>query len=395
MAEADLDSLAEQPAFQVWRESLAPNEPGPVRLRNWLEATFWNELGLTGDRKANGDRRAIAGSWRWSWDHRARIDSLAAGFAADGVPCGILTAAAGFVDRDRIPTPLPVYVLPTKPELRWTDGRVVVDTGVLAAGDPAQLDRQIAGLLYRNLQAEDGPSPVGEEGEAAVYGTFRIIRNEGVAAWIEDLPHTVFSTDHPRLRRVKPVPENFYQTTVRTLAVTGDRLPGLLADPAEMKLRGEDFARTVAAGGGLTQAGYGMAALIAARLGDERLQTVSRSVPDFYAAYQEAALRNGDDRPRHRRPGPPALGGPGAVPAGSLRQSDGPAAAPRRGLLTAAARPPTHRGRARRARPRRRLDARGAALLLPAGEHRLDVHRDAVQLAQRRLQLRRHAAVLA
>jgi len=292
-----LGSLADQPAFRVWRESLAPNDPDPIRLRNWVEATFPDELGLTGQRKANPDRQAIAASWRWSWEHRAAVDSVAARFAAGDGPCGILAAAAGFVDRDRIPRPLPVYVLPGKPELRWTGGRVVVDTGVLVAGDLAQLDRQVASLIYRNVQAEEGPNPLGEAGEDAVYGTFRIVRNEGVASWIEDLPHTVFSPDHPRLRRVHPVPENYYGTTVHTLDVIAERLPALLADPAAMMAGGEDFARTVAAGGGLLQGGYGMAALIAARLGEERLQAVSHSVPDFFAAYQEAALRNGDDRP--------------------------------------------------------------------------------------------------
>ncbi|MBE0566805.1 MAG: hypothetical protein IH621_12640 [Krumholzibacteria bacterium] len=294
---ADLAALGEQASFTVWRESMAPVVPKPERVGNFLEEAFWDELGRTSERKAHADRRDLGLSYRWSWERRARVDSLAAVVATEAWACGLLEHTRGWIAPDRLPRPVRIHAVPGQPELRWHDGHLVVDTGVLVAGGPQQLQRQLAGLLYRNLEAVDGINPLEATGDTAVAHVFRILRNEGLATWIEDLPHTYFDRDHPRLRRVMPVPEHFYQSTLRVAEICGAVLPRLFADPQEMALRGQDFARTLAAGGAFSQGGYGMAAVIAGRLGLPRLQEAAHSVPAFVAAFQEAALLNGDDRP--------------------------------------------------------------------------------------------------
>ncbi len=314
LGEDELAALGDLPSFTAWRASMDPNVPPAMRVGNWVEDAFWDELGRTGDRKVNADRRAIAGSYRWSWDHRARIDSLAARLMAPGAACGVLTLCQGWIEPDSLPASPVLYLLPGKPELRYHEGNLFVDTGVLAAGSPAQLERQLAGLLYRNVGATPGPSPLESTGAAAIGHTFRIIRNEGIAAWIEQLPDTHFDPEHPRLRRVTPVPEHFYQTTLRTLEVMLELLPATLADPAALEQGGEPFARTIAAGGGLNQGGYGMAALIQGRLGEARLKEAARTVPGFVAAYQEAALMGPAERP--------ALGAQGHEPWESLGPID-------------------------------------------------------------------------
>lgn len=297
VGDADLAALGEQPSFTVWRHSMAPAVPKPERVGNFVEEAFWDELGRTGERKANVDRQNLGLSYRWSWDHRARIDSLAAVVADESWRCGLLAGTRGWIDPERLPRPLTVHLVPGQPELRWHEGQLLVDTGVLAAGGPDQLQRQLAGLLYRNLAAQDGANPLAAEGDTAVAHVFRILRNEGLATWIEDLPHTYFDPVHPRLRRVMPVPEHFYVSTLRVAEICSTTLPRLFADEQEMRLRGQDFARTVAAGGAFSRGGYGMAAVIAGRLGPERLQAAARSVTSFVMAFQEAALLNGEDRP--------------------------------------------------------------------------------------------------
>lgn len=295
---AELVALGEEPSFALWRASLAPNVPPAQRVGNWAEEAFWAESGRdNSERKMNADLRTIGANYRWAWDRRARVDSLAALLAGPEAACALLARTTGWIDADRLPVPLPIHVVPGKPELRYHEGHVFVDTGVLAAGLPSQLERQLAGLLYRNLQAEDGASPLELVGDLAVAHCFRILRNEGIATWIEDLPHTFFDPGHPRLRQVRPVPEFFYESTLRTIALTSEGLPRLFADPAEMTAQGATYARTIAGSGGFNQGGYGMAALIHARLGAARLQAAARSVTGFVAAYQEAALLNGTGRP--------------------------------------------------------------------------------------------------
>ena len=334
--EADLAALGEQPAFVLWRQAMAPNVPSALRVGNWVEEAFWPESGRDNDeRKLNADRRAIGANFRWAWDRRARVDSLAALLAGPEAGCAILARTAGWIDPARLPAPLPIHVLPGKPELRFHEGHVFVDTGVLAAGLPSQLERQLAGLLYRNLAAEDGTNPLEAEGDLAVAHTFRILRNEGIAAWIEELPHTHFDPEHPRLRRVRPVPEFFYETTLRTLEVTSEGLPRLFADPAEMQAQGGAYARTIAAGGrpqpgrlrdggpDRRPAGFGPAA--AGRpFGDG----VRGRLPGGRAAQRRRPPPAGRGRPR-------ALGIPRPHRAGSLRPAAaGAGAGLRPGLLT-------------------------------------------------------------
>jgi hypothetical protein len=66
----------------------------------------------------------------------------------------------------------------------------------------------------------------------------------------------------------------------------------MLADESLLEKNGRELARTLVAMSAYGQTGYGMAAVIAARLGEDRLREVSRSVPAFLAAYQESAVLN-------------------------------------------------------------------------------------------------------
>ena len=64
-----------------------------------------------------------------------------------------------------------------------------------------------------------------------------------------------------------------------------------------MKKAGPGFHIEAGAGGTLAQAGYAMVATIIYHLGQDRLLAVRNSVPDFLAAYQEAAMMNPSPRP--------------------------------------------------------------------------------------------------
>ncbi len=297
-ADAELLDLAAQPAIAGWIASLEPNVPNPDRMGVWLRHLYRAELGLPPEAKPDRDASDMAGGWNWTLDRRDRVDEAASLLAAPGGPCGLLERLDGWVEPANLPDPLRLYVVPGKPELRWHDGALFVDAAVLIAGSPDQLMKQLAGLVYRNVQAEDGANPLENPGPLAVANTMRILRNEGIGTWLEDLPHTWFDQEHPRLRRVHPVPEHFFLAAGRMIDVLNDRLPPMLADPAVMEARSGDFVRSVAAAGGFNQSGYAMAAVIDANLGNERLQQAAKSVAGFLAAYQEAALLNGDDRPR-------------------------------------------------------------------------------------------------
>lgn len=288
----DLEQLAAQPSFVRWSASFPDaGRPTPVRITNWLERTFAEEMGLETKRKLNVDLRTFVRSYRWSLDHSDVIDQRL-GQWRDGLWCSLDQQLRLWIPAASMVDTLRVDVLPGRPELRFHEGRIYVDSGVLAAGHNAQLQGQITALTYRNLAAIGGPSPLELEGTEAISHLFRVVTNEAIATWLEDLPNTVFEPQHPSLRKVRPVPEDFWNSAIRVLDSLDRHLPGVLDDPDAQASRTAEIVRG-AAGGGLTgQGSWCMANTIAEVLGEERLRQVAHSVPAFVSAYQEATAGN-------------------------------------------------------------------------------------------------------
>ena len=195
--------------------------------------------------------------------------------------------------------------LPAKPEIRYHAGVVLVDTGVLVAGGSAQVVKQIAGLLYRRFLPASGVNPLELDGEASLAAAFTLLRNEGLANWIEDRPHTYFKSEHPSLGKVAVVPESFISTANFAVGLADSLLPGMFADPARMQAEAQTFSRTLAASGSFTKLGYAMAAVIAGHLGPQKLREAGRSPSAFLAAYQQAAALT-SRAPAHGRGREPA-----------------------------------------------------------------------------------------
>jgi hypothetical protein len=287
----DLEAYALEPAVVVWRESMLTLSPTPTKLGNWVEGAFWNEKSGDRKQKLDADRYQYAESLRLSYDHRERINQLLEKFGQEGV-CQTLELARFWVDPEKMPSPFSVTLLPTKPELRSHAGQLIADTGMLLAGGGPQLGRQIVGVLYRDVQAQQGKSPLDVEGATSIAQTVRVLMNEGTAAWIEDMPHTYFDPVHPRLGNVELIPETFYDRGRRAIEILNGALPRLLVDEDLMASRGREVSRSLLASGAMTKGGYCLAATIVHHLGEERLRAVSRSPRDFLMAYQEAALQN-------------------------------------------------------------------------------------------------------
>ncbi len=217
---------------------------------------------------------------------------MLANFVNGQAACQVRDLADLWLNPDSIPTPLVLNFLPAMSEIGIFEDEIFVDTGVLQAGGTEQTVRNIVTLLFRNLEALDGENPITVEGEQAVAEMFRVMMNEGVASWIEETVRLEFDHNHPDLYKVHIIPEDFFRKAQQTSDTMEKVMPGMLADPTVMVAKGLSFAREMAANNAYTGTGLAMASVIGHRLGAERLQQVRRSVPDFIAAYQEAALLN-------------------------------------------------------------------------------------------------------
>ncbi|MDX2474492.1 MAG: hypothetical protein QNL91_12370 [Candidatus Krumholzibacteria bacterium] len=294
---AELEAYCELPAVTAWRQSQAPNVPRVVNMVNWIEGAWWDELGKTGKRKLNSNRVALGREYRYSQANGAEIDAMLAELATEARLCEIRNLADRWLSPGKVPTPLVLNFLPAMAEVRIFENEFIIDTGVLRAGGVDQTVQQIVTLLYRNLEAVPGDSPIEVDGEQAVAECLRVMMNEGVAGWIEQTTAIHFDRNHPSLYKVQIIPEDFFRKAQETAGNFERILPSLLADPAVMSAQGLSFARTLTGNNAFSQTGIAMATVITARLGEERLLAVRHSVPAFFAAYQEAALLNNNPAP--------------------------------------------------------------------------------------------------
>ncbi len=289
---AELEAYGQMPAVDAWRRSLTPNVPRVAALANWLEGAWWEKLGRTGKHKVVADGRSMGRSFLYSHQHQTQIDELIAAFNSDEYACRVRDLNALWISPDNISSPLVLNILPTMAEVRIFENEIFIDTGVLQAGSKEQTVRLITSLLYRNLEAVPGKPPLESTGEQAIAECLRVMMNEGMAALIEQTLNLEFDPRHHTLHKIQMVPEDYYRKAQYTLGLFAEQLPVMFADDAVMAARGGTFARTLAAGSSFTQTGLAMASVIKARLGLDRLRQVRSSVPDFLAAYQEAALLN-------------------------------------------------------------------------------------------------------
>lgn len=291
VSKKELDAFGDLPSVTLWRKSLGAPIPSANRIGNWLESTFWEELGREGNQKWSADRETFSRSYRYSLENRDRIDNRLAELTGPR-KCEIDEMARFWVESDLLPDTLDIHFLPAKTEIRIFEGSLLVDTGVVGAGNSDQVIRHMAALLYRKYQTIPGPNPIVLEGEEAVAQCFRVLMNEGITGWIEQTATFEFDSNHPVLYKVKIIPEDFFLKAQEAIDIMNGHLGSMLDDEATMVEKGQNFATHLAGMNAFSHTGFSMSAVIAAHLGQERLRDAGRSVPAFLAAYQEAASEN-------------------------------------------------------------------------------------------------------
>jgi len=300
----DLVDLAESPSFAVWSASFpSGGAPNQTRITNWLAKAFADEIGIEHKHKMNSEQRDFSRSYLWSRDRRDLINQRLHELD-DGLWCELDKRLRRWVPADDLPDTVRIEVLPSRPELRYYENHIFIDSGVIAAGNNSQLLGQLTALAYRNLAVPVGPGPLASSGTAAIASLFKSLAYEGVASWLEDIPNTIFAPEHPVLGSVQLVPEDFWDTSIRSLASLDRHLPAVLEDPDGDTEAVAEIVEGAVSAGLINRGGWCMASTIVAVLGEERLLEVAHSVPEFVAAYQEATRNNAKPLPpRHEVPG--------------------------------------------------------------------------------------------
>jgi len=292
---SDYQVFADLPVISLWKTSMSGNVPS-VRIVNWLDETFNPSDRKTS--KVSPTRFQFAANYHYSIDHRQDIDPLIKVFQSEDHACNVMKKIDQWFSDEEKPDSLVVVFMPSKAEIRIKDQHIFVDTAILQAGNFKQLENQLVAILFRARMYVPGDPPSAAEGQAAVAQCIRVMLNEGKSGYIEDLPSTIFSPDHPLLGKLDIIPELVFEHGIRGLSLINQHLPGMLADEEKMQAAGNPLAKTLIASNALNQGGFAMCATIAANLGDETLQKATSTPLAFLQAYQKAVKMNPSPAPK-------------------------------------------------------------------------------------------------
>jgi hypothetical protein len=283
--------IADLPVWRRWRESYAPNVISSVQLGLILRAAVLGPKTLPPDEARKLVRRDIVRSQNFTLAQRAHVQEFVKTFVAEETACGAWSLARAWVRPAALPDTLRVDLMAGNAEIRLFEGHYLVDAGLALVCGREQTTRLLASVLYRKLEAPDGPSPGEVKGDAVLTESLRLIRNEGIAAYIDDLPNLFFGREHPSLAGAAPVPEDVCATARLNLLYIEQVVAGQLPQPAAAR-NFEGVHLNLVGSRGWQATGWFMGTVIARRLGEPRLQAAARSVADFLTTYQEPALAN-------------------------------------------------------------------------------------------------------
>jgi hypothetical protein len=285
---ADLGAI---PVWRRWCQSYAPEVVSADLLGLTVRAAVLDPNRLTPAEAGKLTRRDVVRSQAFTLAQRARVEDFVKAFITEESACTVWPLARAWVRPEALPDTLRIDLLAGNAEIRLYEGHFLVDAGLAFVCGREQMTRFLASTLYRKLEATEGPSPGEVHGEAVLAQTLRIVRNEGIAAYIDDLPNLYFGSEHPALAGSAPVPEDVCATArlnllyVEQVVARQFNLPPATRDFA-------DIHSNFVGSRGWQATGWFMATVIARRLGEPRLQAAARSVSGFLAAYQEAAAQN-------------------------------------------------------------------------------------------------------
>ena len=285
----DCIALADGPVWSRWRRSFEPEVPSAEVVGRTLFVTLRGEEFLSKQLQTKKILNDLEVNYRVSREHRARIRRFVDTAIADDFGCAVRANLDGWVPADALPETLRFDFVVSHPEIRFYEDRFMIDGGMAWAAGQDQLGRFLASVVYKDTATIDGDGPGDAEGADILLQCLRIVRNEAVPAYLDNLPEVTFDPRHQLLKNASPVPEELCGQATRTLRTLDRNLSFVRAKDAPTRDDWLSLYRLFVGAQSWQPTGWYMARVIADNLGVERLQESSRTVPDFWSTYQEAA----------------------------------------------------------------------------------------------------------
>ena len=289
----DLEAMGQVVALPVWDRWRRSFEPENVTAAQIARALFVN-LRSRDELPAHLHDKAVRldfdRNFSFHLERRAAIEAYVADFGADDLACAVREMLDGWVDASALTDTLRVDFVVGHPEIRLYEDHIMVDAGLAWASGRRQIVRFIASTIYRDVAAIVGIEPARARGADILLETLRLVCNEAVPTYLDDISEIVFDARHPTLSFASPNPDEFCNQATRTLLTLDDGLTRILRLDSPGDENWRQLYRIFVGAQSWLPTGWYMARVIVDQFGEPRLQEASRSVADFFAAYQEAAL---------------------------------------------------------------------------------------------------------
>ncbi len=284
-----MGQVAAQPVWDRWRRSFEPDVVPAAPIGRALFLTFRTEDELPERLRDKPIRVDLLRNYLAAVELRPRIESFVEDITADDGVCAALDLLAGWVSDGDLPDTLRLDFMVGHPEIRYYEDHIMLDAGLAWACGRGQLARSIASVVYRHVAAVEGIAPDQAHGPDILLESLRLVRNEGIPGYIDDMASITFDPRHPLLQGASPRVDDTCLAAQRSLASLDGALTHLRAMPDAGDGHWIQTMRIFVGAQSWQASGWYMARVIAMQSGEERLQEASRTVADFFAAYQEAA----------------------------------------------------------------------------------------------------------
>ncbi len=285
-----MGAVVARPVWDRWRRSFEPEHLTASRVGRALFIALRGRDALPErirDKTAPSD---LIGNFRVTLDQRERIEAFVEAFRTDELACGVFTVLADWIEPSAMPDTLRIDLMVGHPEIRLYEDHVMLDASLAWAAGRNQLVRFLASTVYRDVATIAGRDPDKAKGSGILLETLRLVRNEAVPAYLDDLIEVTFDPRHRLMANASPVPDQVCLQAQRTIISLDASLHHVLALPDAGDEDWTQLYRLFVGGRSIQPCGWYMARVIESRFGRDRLVAATRTVADFFAVYQEAAL---------------------------------------------------------------------------------------------------------
>lgn len=222
-------------------------------------------------------------------ENRHLITGFVEEFIQEERVCEVYDLLREYLPVEELPDMLRLEFLAGTPQIHFSEDVFLIDASLAWAAGHTQLVRALSSVLYRVLAGIEPPWTGPLQGAERLLYTVYQIHQEAIPAHIDGIEQKAFDFRHKRLAGTSPSRQGILASGWGALKTLDETLTGLLATPDPTDEDWSFLQRQFSLQQVFPPAGWYMAHIIEDRLGRARLLEVSRSVPDFFATYQEAS----------------------------------------------------------------------------------------------------------